>query len=193
MAAIKDDILALRTLAATLLPATTKFYLQDVPETPAAGSLSIRIANQTSTELSRVHVQSERIYQLIFFGKTNMDVIDAVDKLRLGTTYQPTIETGARQIMLGAFSMSQPFKTEGGLHAAICTVTLTSFENRNAPVHPKIGRVVLEFNITDLQDSNTFNDVTISGLTFDELAEKLRMDEVADADIGRSAYTQDIK
>ncbi|WP_298833959.1 hypothetical protein [uncultured Planococcus sp.] len=139
-----------------------------------------------------MHVKVERIYQLIYFGKTNIDVIDAVDALSRGFSKQTTLGTGAGHVTLGAFSMSQPFKTESGINAVICILPVSFHDNRDAPVYTKVDRVVLDFTVDDLQDFNTFNDVTMTGSTFDELAESTTMDGLTDAELGRAQHTQDI-
>lgn len=141
MAVIKDDILALRTLIASHLPATTRYHLQDVPESPVAGSLAIRLTNQTSAEFTGAATRIERIYQLIYFGKTNIDVIDTADTIRRLVSKQTKLAVGSDYSTLGSLGLSQPFKTESGLDAAIFVLPMTFVEHREVDDVPKMDEI----------------------------------------------------
>ena len=79
---IKDEIMTLRNLVAPFMPATTKYALENVPEQPVAGTLAIRCGRPGTTKsLTSAYRETDRTYELIYFGATNIDVIDTASLL----------------------------------------------------------------------------------------------------------------
>lgn len=142
MTTIKEDITALRAFIAPYLPTTTQYHLQSEPKEPAPGMLAIRFANQSPAKrLTAVHTQVERFYQFIYYGKTNIDVLDTADILRRAMSNQIKIKVGADHITVGAFVVLPATKAENGTDAIVCTFAVETIEARELPTYTKITSV----------------------------------------------------
>lgn len=142
MTTIKEDITALRAFIAPYLPTTTQYHLQNEPKEPAAGMLVVRYANQSPAKrLTATHTQVERFYQFIYYGKTNIDVIDTADILRRAISNQIKLKVGADHITVGAFVVLPATKADNGTDAIVCTFTVETTEAQALPTYPKVTSV----------------------------------------------------
>lgn len=134
--------MALRTFIAPHMPTTTQYFLQSEPGTPAPGMLAIRFVKQSpSRDLTATRISIERFYQFIYYGKTNIDVIDTADILRRALTDRIKIKAGADYLTVGAFAVLPPTKAENGTDAVVCTFTVDTTEGRTLPEAPKMGDI----------------------------------------------------
>ena len=141
MTTIKDEIMALRAFIAATLTGV-KFHLESDPATPAAGDISIRIATSSPTAETSAHNRIDRTYQIIYYGSTNIDVIDKAELLRKAFTNSIKINLGATgYVTVASFSMSQVLKADNGTPATIVMLELEIRETVDLPTYTKITGV----------------------------------------------------
>ncbi|MED4399774.1 hypothetical protein [Metabacillus fastidiosus] len=123
------------------MPAGTIFAMQNIPDVPKEGSLTIEIVAQNTREITTAYTEVKRDYRLVYFGKSNMDVLDVSDILRKNITNQTKMAVSTGHMTLGAFSMSQIFKTENKVDATIFMLQTSFVEKRTFEDVPKMGDI----------------------------------------------------
>ena len=121
------------------------FSLQSIPAQPAPNTIAIRLLTQQSSELTGLHTAINRTYQIVYFGASNIDVIDTMDLISRELNQQTKLQVGTEHITLGPFSLSQGFKAENGTEAMFGNLEVTAYELRNETAAPKIGTVSMTF------------------------------------------------
>jgi hypothetical protein len=123
---------------------TAKVERQDVPESPKANSFVVRLQyNDTQTE-TRYSYRNDREFQLIYFGKSSVDVLTKVDELsRLfnNGTFCIPIRDSLRYIRVKGFSFTTPFKSASGVNAVIAVIQTETREARDFEAYEKIMSV----------------------------------------------------
>ena len=117
---------------------------QDVPESPKADLFVVRLQhNETQTE-TRASYRNDREFQLIYFGKSSVDVLTKVDELsRLFNNgrFAIPIRGSLRYIRVKTFSFTTPFKSASGINAVIAVLQTETREARDLPTYEKIAQV----------------------------------------------------
>ena len=123
---------------------TAKVERQDVPESPVANSFVVRLQyNDTQTE-TRYSYRNDREFQLIYFGKSSVDVLTKVDELsRLfnNGNFCIPIRGSLRYIRVKGFSFTTPFKSASGVDAVIAVMQTETREARDFEAYEKIMSV----------------------------------------------------
>ncbi|MED4456201.1 hypothetical protein [Metabacillus fastidiosus] len=147
---IKDDITTLRQFLGTIMPAGTIFSLQDTSKTPETGLLCIELLPlnaETTRQITAAHNKVERNFRLIYYGKSNIDVIGVTDLLRKKITNQTKMRVGNGYTAIDAFSASRPFKTESEIDAVIFILQTSFVEKRTFPNVPKMDHIGIKFKL----------------------------------------------
>jgi hypothetical protein len=156
---------------------TATIERQDVPESPKANSFVVRLQfNDTQSE-TRYSYRNSREFQLIYFGKSSVDVLTKVDELsRLFNNgkFAIPIRDSLRYIRVKGFSFTTPFKSAGGVNAVIAVMQTETREARDFAAYEKIASVSV-FTYTD-QTAGMWNTLdgsetptTYDGFTFDDI------------------------
>jgi hypothetical protein len=123
---------------------TATIERQDVPELPVANSFVVRLQyNDTQTE-TRYSYRNDREFQLIYFGKSSVDVLTKVDELsRLFNNgkFVIPIRDSLRYIRVKGFSFTTPFKSASGVNAVIAVIQTETREARDFEAYEKIMSV----------------------------------------------------
>ena len=123
---------------------TAKIERQDVPESPKADSFVVRLQyNDTQTE-TRFSYRNNREFQLIYFGKSSVDVLTKVDEMsRLfnNDKFCIPIRDSLRYIRVKGFSFTAPFKSASGVNAVIAVLQTETREARDLEAYEKIAKV----------------------------------------------------
>lgn len=123
--------------------------MQHLPLKYTAGELSIRYQGDTSTSETGYHYRLDREYQFVYFGASELDCIQKATALqrKLNSTHAIPLKGSSRYIRNGLFSLSQPFKTEGGeVFAVIGVLQAEMREARNFDAVPKMGGITIELD-----------------------------------------------
>jgi hypothetical protein len=156
---------------------TAALERQDVPESPKANSFVVRLQyNDTQTE-TRYSYRNSREFQLIYFGKSSMDVLSKVDELsRLFNNGQFAIpiRDSLRYIRVKGFSFTTPFKSASGVNAVIAVMQTETREARDLEAYEKVASLSV-YTYTD-QTAGTWNTIdgsdtstSYDGFTFDDI------------------------
>ncbi|MDR7001563.1 hypothetical protein [Neobacillus niacini] len=99
--------------------------------------------NDTQTE-TRFSYRNDREFQLIYFGKSSVDVLTKVDELsRLfnNGNFAIPIRDSLRYIRVKGFSFTTPFKSASGVNAVIAVLQTETREARDFETYEKIMSV----------------------------------------------------
>ena len=148
MADIVTEVESLRDFVAdsTLY---TRIWMQHMPAKYTAGEMSIRYMGDTTTSETGYHYRLDREYQFVYFGTSELDCIRKATALqrKLNSTHAIPLKGSSRYIRNGLFSLSQPFKTEGGeVYAVIGVLQAELREAREFADVTKMGVVTVELN-----------------------------------------------
>lgn len=124
--------------------AYSRIWMQHLPLKYTAGELSIRYMGDTSESETGYHYRLDRQYQFVYFGATELDCIRKVSALqrKLNSTHVIPLKDSSRYLRNGSFSMSQPFKTEGGeVYAIIGVLQAEMREAREFVQAPKMHEI----------------------------------------------------
>lgn len=153
MADIIDEINTIGDLLTNV--GVTRFYKQDLPKTYVANTLGIRWYGDVSESESGYHYRIERIYQVIYFGKSEVDCLQKIPKIQapINQHIKAKLRESDGYITLGSLSFTKPFKTEtDGVYAVAGVLPVSVRVAREFAPVPKIGNVTAEIapkTITD--------------------------------------------
>lgn len=93
-----------------------------------------------------LHYRLERRFQIVYFGEKEIDCITNMNLLEQQLNNDMVVPLrGAteetRYLRIGSFSLSQPFKTEGGVFAIVGVLNATVREKRPQIQYDKINSV----------------------------------------------------
>lgn len=126
----------------------SRVWMQTMPAKYTAGELSIRYQGGNTASETGYHYRLDREYQLVYFGTSERDCIikgSALER-KFNSKHVIQLKGSERNIRVGPFSMSQPFKTEGGEVFAIIGMLqaeLREARDFTAEEAPKMGEVVV--------------------------------------------------
>lgn len=126
---------------------TATIERQDVPESPVANTFVVRLQyNDTQTE-TRYSYRNDREFQLIYFGKSSVDVLTKVDELSRqfnNGKFAIPIRDSLRYIRVKGFSFTTPFKSASGVDAVIAILQTETREARDFETYEKIMSVIAD-------------------------------------------------
>ena len=142
MADIKNEVQSIRDYVGPVL-AGVKFHLQSMPTTYAANELSIRFAGSSTASETGYHYRLDRIYQLVYFGASELDCLAKMQTLeqKFNNDQLIPLKGSERHMRLEPFSISAPFKTESNIYAIIGMLNASLREARTQEVYPPIINV----------------------------------------------------
>ena len=142
MADIKNEVQSIRDYVGPAL-AGVKFHLQSMPTTYAANELSIRFAGSSTESETGYHYRLDRIYQLVYFGASELDCLAKMQTLEQKFNNDQVIPLKGSEchMRLEPFSISAPFKTESNIYAIIGMLNASLREARTQEVYPPIINV----------------------------------------------------
>ena len=161
-----DIIAEINTIGDLITPVApfTRLYKQDLPKSYVANTVGIRWQGDTSESMTGVVYAVDRIYQIIYFGNSEVNCIQHADKIR--ASLDNAIKTKIRGLdgymTLGSFALSAPFKTEtDGVYATVGILPVTVYVERPQKQYEKMR--VIDATIND--DRYVINEfgVTING------------------------------
>ena len=146
-----DIIAEINTIGDLLAPVdVTRFYKQSLPTKYVANTIAIRWQHDTDSSETAAHYVTDRLYQIMYFGTSEVDCIRKVPQIKalLNQNIKVKIRDTNDYITLVSFNMSQPFKTEtDGVYATVGVLaTQTRTMREFAPVG-KIGCVNVEATV----------------------------------------------
>lgn len=127
----------------------SRVWMQTMPAKYTAGELSIRYQGGNTASETGYHYRLDREYQLVYFGTSERDCIikgSALER-KFNSKHVIQLKGSERYIRVGPFSLSQPFKTEGGeVFAIIGMLQAEVREARDFTVQevPKMGGITIE-------------------------------------------------
>lgn len=148
MADIVTEIESLRDFVAD--PSLySRIWMQHTPAKYTAGELTIRFSGDDTTSETGYHYRLDRNYQFVYFGTSELDCIRKATALqrKLNSKHAIQLKGSERYIRVGPFSLSQPFKTEGGeVFAIIGMLQAEMREERDLTAQevPKMGGITIE-------------------------------------------------
>lgn len=127
----------------------SRIWMQTMPAKYEAGQLSIRFTGGGTASETGYHYRLDREYQFVYFGTSELDCIrkGTVLQRKLNSKHAIKLKGSERYIRVGPFSLSQPFKTEGGEVFAIIGMLqaeLREARDFSAEEVPKMGGITIE-------------------------------------------------
>ena len=128
----------------------TRFYKQDLPLKYVANTIGIRWQGDTSESETGYHYRVERIYQVIYFGGSEVACLQKIPLIQ--KALQQHIKTKLRDsdgyITLGSFAFTKPFKTDtDGVYAISGILPVTVRVAREFAKVPQIGGVNVDVDV----------------------------------------------
>lgn len=128
----------------------TRYYKQDLPEVYVANTFAIRWqGDNTPTDLTGTVYETERPYQIIYFGTSEVDCLTKAQAIQ--TELQKSIKVRLRglndYVTLSPFAFSAPYKTDtDGVYAVVGVLTVSDFIARPQPTWQKMQHIEAEIN-----------------------------------------------
>lgn len=127
----------------------SRIWMQYLPDKYTAGELSIRYQGGNTASETGYHYRLDREYQFVYFGATELDCIRKATALqrKLNSTHAIPLKGSERFIRVGPFSMSPPFKSEGGEVFGFIGVLQAEMREARPVIGgevPKIGGITIE-------------------------------------------------
>lgn len=146
-----DIIAEINTIGDLITPVAqfTRLYKQDLPKVYVANTVGIRWQGDRSEDLTAVVYGVDRTYQIIYFGKSEIDCLNHADKIR--SALDNAIKTKLRGLdgymTLSPFAYSAPFKTDtDGVYAIVGILPATVYVQRPQEKYEKMR--VIDAEIT---------------------------------------------
>lgn len=142
MTDIKNEVQSIRDYVGPAL-AGVKFHLQSMPTKYAANELSIRFAGSSTESETGFHYRLDRIYQLVYFGASELDCLAKMQVLEEKFNIDQVIplKGSERHLRLEPFSISAPFKTESNVYSIIGILNASLREARPQTAWPTVGEL----------------------------------------------------
>ena len=141
--AIREELTSLRNFIASVMPATTKFHLQNMPSQYVAGEVAIDFTGDRSDTETALHYRVDTTYQIVYFGESRIDCVDKMDAIKRKLRDTASIQLGTKigKLTDNPISVSQPFKTESGVYGIIGMLEVESRELKTQVSSMKIAEV----------------------------------------------------
>ena len=127
----------------------SRIWMQTMSAKYTAGELSIRFTGGGTASETGYHYRLDREYQFVYFGTSELDCIRKGTALqrKLNSKHAIQLKGSERYIRVGPFSLSQPFKTEGGEVFAIIGMLQAELREVRPLIGgeaPKMGGITIE-------------------------------------------------
>lgn len=141
-----DIIAEINTIGDLIAPAASfeRFYKQSLPTKYVANTVGIRWQGDRETSMTNVIYGVERIYQIIYFGNSEVNCIQQADKIRgaLNNAIKVKLRDSDGYMTLESFNYSAPFKTEtDGVYAIVGILPATVYVERPQQQYEKMATV----------------------------------------------------
>lgn len=141
-----DIIAEINTIGDLITPAASfeRFYKQTLPTKYVANTVGIRWQGDRETSMTNVIYEVNRMYQVLYFGNSEVNCIQTADKIRaaLNNAIKVKLRDSDGFMTLGSFNYSAPFKTEtDGVYAIVGILPVQVYAERPQPKAEKM-RVV---------------------------------------------------
>lgn len=129
----------------------TRFYKQDLPKTYVANTIGIRWQGDNDADFTQAAYGINRIYQVIYFGKNEVDCLNKSKLIRSKLSDQISKKVKLRGsndfITFESFSMSPPFKTDtDGVIAVVGVLDVSLLEAYTQPQYEKMQEIHAAIN-----------------------------------------------
>lgn len=144
MADIKNEIDSLAAYVESKLVGIE--CINHMPSNYEINRAVIRFISSGSVLETSYHYRIDRTFQIVYFGKTELDCLTKMNELERHMNNDqviPLIGTSqeTRYLRIGSFSLSQAFKTEGGVFAIVGVLNASLRETRPEDQSEKINHV----------------------------------------------------
>lgn len=140
----------------------TRLYKQDLPKIYVANTIGIRWQGDTSESETGVVYRIDRIYQVVYFGKSEVDCLQKIPTIQtaLNQNIKAKLRDSNGYITLGSLVFSAPFKTDTDNVYAVSGVLPVSVRvaREIEAVAPKIGNVTVVVQPTEPDGSTSPDD-----------------------------------
>lgn len=165
MADIVDEI---NTIGDLITPVAefTRLYKQSLPKEYVVNTVAIRWQGDKDESLTTYFYGIDRIYQVIYFGKSEVDCIQHADKIRsaLNNAIKVQLRGLDGYMTLGSFAYSAPFKTEtDNVYAIVGILPATVYVARPQKAYEKMRVVDTDLNGDSLVITSDTVTYTVNG------------------------------
>lgn len=141
-----DIIAEINTIGDLIAPAASfeRFYKQTLPTKYVANTVGIRWQGDREASMTNVIYEVNRLYQVIYFGTSEVNCLQNADKIRavINNAIKIKLRDSDGYMTLGSFSYSAPFKTEtDGVYGIVGILPVQIYAERPQP-KPEKMRVV---------------------------------------------------
>lgn len=146
-----DIVTEINTIGDLIAPVSAfgRFYKQTLPKEYVANTVAIRWQGDGDKPMTNVIYGVERIYQIIYFGNSEVNCIQNADKIRaaLNNAIKVKLRDSDGYMTLESFNYSAPFKTEtDGVYAIVGILPATVYVERPQMAYEKMRVVDANLN-----------------------------------------------
>lgn len=174
---VKNEIESIKEYLLNTLPKDIKYNLQNMPKEYSPNGISIRFVKGTSESETKNHYRLDRLFQLVYFGKSEIDCLTQMSLLeeKFNNEFTIPLKGETRKLTIGSFSSSEPFKTESGVYAIIGMLETHIRVARRLIKVPKINEVTVtmytevDLGSWSMVDGSLSPDIPDAGFTWDDI------------------------
>ena len=146
-----DIIAEINTIGDLIAPVSdfTRFYKQTLPLKYVNNTVGIRWQGDSDERLTSEISAINRIYQVVYFGNSEVNCLQNADKIRavLTNTNKAKLRDSDGYMTFESFNYSTPFKTEtDGVYAIVGVLLATIYVQRPQVVYPKMATIDATIN-----------------------------------------------
>lgn len=141
-----DIVTEINTIGDLIAPVSAfdRLYKQSLPKEYVANTVGIRWQGDRDVPMTNVIYGIGRIYQIIYFGNSEVNCIQQADKIRgaIDNAIKVKLRDSDGYMTLESFNYSAPFKTEtDGVYAIVGILSATVYVERPQKQYEKVATV----------------------------------------------------